>query len=252
VHEGARPPETGTTEAPKTDAEIAALVHEALPLVGPVAKQLARQLGAFGETEELEAVGRAALVEIAHDFDPVRGLFTAFARSRLRWAMLDSVRRETHGRMFSSRALALAASERIARETTSEPPDPQLDGDGHARRLRGVIAAQAAAMVTALCAPFADEGTGTGERPVAPRQGRPAHDPGPEDVVLRARQAAALRTAVEALEPRHRDIVERHYFGGERFDHIAESLGVSKSWLSRLHAQAIEKLAKSMKDYGDG
>lgn len=238
-------------DVPKTDEEVKALVHEALPLVGPVARHLARQLGAFGEIDELEAVGRAALVEIARGFDPVRGIFSAFARARLRWAMLDSVRRETHGRMFSSRAVALAAAERVARETAEAPPDPSASDEAHVLRLRGVLAAQAAAMVTALVAPFADEPTGTGEHPTAPRTGRPPRDPSPEDILLRVRQAEALREAVATLEPRQRDIIEQHYFAGERFDRIAERLGVSKSWLSRLHAQAIEKLAAKMRDYQD-
>lgn len=235
----------------KTDEEVAALVREALPLVGPAARQLARQLGAISEEEELAAVGRAALVEIARAFDPARGIFSAFARARLRWAMLDSVRRETHGRMFSSRALALAAAERIAREKADAPVDPAAGEEAHVLRLRGVLAAQAAAMVTALVAPFADEPTGTGEHHVAPRGGRMPRDPSPEDILLRARQGEALRRAIDALEPRHRDIIEQHYFAGERFDKIAERLGVSKSWLSRLHAQAIDKLADKMKDYDD-
>jgi RNA polymerase sigma factor for flagellar operon FliA len=238
-------------DVPKTEEEVAALVREALPMVGPMARQLARQLGAISEEEELAAVGRAAVIEIARAFDPVRGIFSAFARARLRWAMLDSVRRETHGRMFSSRALALAASERIARETADEPPDPTAADEAHVQRLRGVLAAQAAAMVTALVAPFADEPTGSGEHPVAPRGGRTLRDPSPEDILLRVRQAEALRKAIAALEPRQRDIIEQHYFAGERFDRIAERLGVSKSWLSRLHAQAIDKLAEKMKDYGD-
>jgi RNA polymerase sigma factor FliA len=238
-------------DVPKTDEEVAALVREALPMVAPAARQLARQLGALSETEELEAVGRAALVEIARTFDPVRGIFSAFARARMRWAMLDSVRRETHGRMFSSRAVALAASERIAREKTEAPADPSATEEAHVARLRGVLAAQAAAMVTALAAPFADEPTGTGEQPVGPRAGRLPRDPSPEDILLRARQAEALQAAIAALEPRHRDIIEQHYFAGERFDRIAERLGVSKSWLSRLHAQAIDKLADKMKDYDD-
>ena len=238
-------------DVPKTDEELAALYSEALPLVGPVARQLARQLGALSEEEELAAVGNVALTEIVRAFDPARGIFSAFARARLRWAMLDSVRRETHGRMFSSRALALAAQERIAREKADDAPDPAAAEEAHVKRLRGVLAAQAAAMVTALAAPFADEPTGTGEHWVAPRGAKMPRDPSPEDILLRARQGEALKSSIAALDPRHRDIIERHYFAGERFDRIAEQLGVSKSWLSRLHAQAIDKLAEKMKDYDD-
>ena len=243
LHEDSPPP-----PPPKDKAEIEALVLEAWPAVAGVASRLARQLGVLGEVDELEAAGKAALVEIAQDFDPSRGPLMPFARARLRWAMLDSVRRETHGRMFSARAYALAAAERVTRASLDGPPDPSLPESSHALRLRGVIAAQAAAMVTALAAPFADEPTSTGEH-VAARPARGVREPGPEELVARARQARALRDAVATLEPRARAIIERHYFGEERFDHIAQSLGVSKSWLSRLHAQALEQLAEVLKDH---
>ncbi len=238
------------------DVDRAAAAHrdglfaEALVAVDPLAIKLARQLGALGESEELAAVGRAALVEIVGAYDPGKGPFLPFARARLKWAMLDSVRRETHGRMFSSRACALAAAERVAQEARGEAPAPGLPEEAHVKRLRGVLAAQAAAMVASLAAPFADEGTSTGEQRVVARRGGRPREPSPEDILLLRRQRDALRDAVARLEPRAREIVERHYFGGERFDHIAESLGVSKSWLSRLHAQALEQLGEAMKGHG--
>ena len=57
------------------------------------------------------------------------------------------------------------------------------------------------------------------------------------------------KLALSLLPPRQRAIVERHYFGGERFDEIAESLGVSKSWASRLHAQAMAALAERLRNH---
>ena len=44
-------------------------------------------------------------------------------------------------------------------------------------------------------------------------------------------------------------VTERNYFGDERFDDIARSLGVSKSWASRLHAQAMRALAERLRDH---
>jgi DNA-directed RNA polymerase specialized sigma subunit len=41
--------------------------------------------------------------------------------------------------------------------------------------------------------------------------------------------------------------VERHYFGDETLDQAAASLGLSKSWGSRLHARAIETIARELK-----
>jgi RNA polymerase sigma factor for flagellar operon FliA len=66
----------------------------------------------------------------------------------------------------------------------------------------------------------------------------------PEDRTAAAEIAAEVRRAVEALPERERALIERHYYGGERFDAIAQDLGISKSRASRLHAQGIEQLSR--------
>jgi RNA polymerase sigma factor for flagellar operon FliA len=42
-------------------------------------------------------------------------------------------------------------------------------------------------------------------------------------------------------------LIERHYLRGERFDHVAASLNLSKSWASRLHTRAIGLLTRRLK-----
>jgi RNA polymerase sigma factor for flagellar operon FliA len=229
----------------RSESEVRALVEEGLPFVSQVANLVARQLGRIADREELEGVGRLELVAIARSFDPARASFPGYARTKLRWAMLDSVRRETHGRAFAAKARALVAAERVADGATREPPDPHGTEAAHAARLRAVFAAQAAAMALALAAPYE----------AAPRndaeEGAPSPpdlaSPSPEDALSLRRQAERIRAAIVDLPPRQRALVERHYFGDERFDLIAESLGVSKSWASRLHAQALEQLASKLR-----
>ena len=59
-----------------------------------------------------------------------------------------------------------------------------------------------------------------------------------------AAEAARVRTAVAELPEQERTLVERHYFGGERFDKVAAELGLSKSWASRLHTRAVARLVE--------
>lgn len=231
----------------RTDEEIEALVREGLPLVGIVARQVRRAVGGLSDLEELISMGHEGLLDAARAYDPARCAFVPYARKRIRWSMIDGVRRDTRGRRDASRARAVVAAERVGDAMVTSRPDPMLPESSHASRLRKVLAAQAAAMVTAMCAPFADEGSASGEHPPARRS---AHAVGaedassPEDAVLRVREGAAIRRAIDALDPRQREVVRRHYFEGERFDHIAAALGVSKSWLSRIHAQAMVRLAQ--------
>jgi RNA polymerase sigma factor for flagellar operon FliA len=229
----------------RSEAEVRALVEEGLPFVPQVANLVARQLGRIADREELEGVGRLELVAIARSYDPSRASFPGYARTKLRWAMLDSVRRDTHGRAFASKARALVAAERVADGATADLPDPHGSEAAHAARLRAVFAAQAAAMALALAAPYE----------AAPRsdaeEGAPSPpdlaSPSPEEALSLRRQAERLRAAIDELPPRQRALVDRHYFGDERFDLIADSLGVSKSWASRLHAQALEQLAGKLR-----
>jgi RNA polymerase sigma factor for flagellar operon FliA len=71
----------------------------------------------------------------------------------------------------------------------------------------------------------------------------------PEEVTARAEVAASVRGALEELPERERALVERHYYGEEPFDAIAEDLGISKSWASRLHDRAIATLGKALRDH---
>ena len=71
----------------------------------------------------------------------------------------------------------------------------------------------------------------------------------PEEVTARAQVAASVRGALSDLPERERALVERHYYGGEAFEAIAEDLGISKSWASRLHERAIATLGKALREH---
>jgi len=66
--------------------------------------------------------------------------------------------------------------------------------------------------------------------------------PGPGDGLDRARRAARLRVAIAQLPDRPRELVTKHYFEGKSLLEAGAELGVSKSWASRLHAQAVGRL----------
>ena len=84
--------------------------------------------------------------------------------------------------------------------------------------------------------------------------GERAEDTGsltPEELVGEAEVAGRVRAIVAALPDPDRTIIERHYFGGEQLDTAAAAVGLSKSWGSRIHARAIEKITKALRKSGD-
>ena len=65
----------------------------------------------------------------------------------------------------------------------------------------------------------------------------------PEHAAVRKSLADFLRRVVEALPPRERQIIELYYFDGWTFEDMREHFaGVSRSWLSRMHSRALERL----------
>ncbi|AUX21030.1 RNA polymerase sigma factor [Sorangium cellulosum] len=212
------------------------LIHEGLAVLHQTARRIARRLGRRIPVEDLIALGHPALIEIARTYDPSRSTFGAYAATKIRWAIFDGIRRETRWRSAAARASALAASARFAegRGADDDAGAPATQ-EAYAARLGGLLAGHAAAMALGMAAAHGDVAA------------LPDAADSPEECASRAQLAQAVRHAVRELPERERALVERHYFDGERFDQIAQDLGISKSWASRLHSQAIERLGELLR-----
>jgi RNA polymerase sigma factor for flagellar operon FliA len=87
-------------------------------------------------------------------------------------------------------------------------------------------------------------------RPALGEEGEPAAlDSGlsPEQAVAEAELRAMFVKALEALPHDERSLIERHYLMGQRFDEVAASLNLSKSWASRLHTRAVALLTRRLR-----
>lgn len=218
------------------------LVMQALPLIDPIAKRVRAQLGGALPLDDLRSIGHFAVLELVRRYDPKRAPFEPYIRQRLRWAMLDGVRRQTHGRVMAARAKALSgAAEHARQRADGSPPSsgmPPSEGSFN-QRLKRVLRDHAAVLGIRLVASFG------GESAVTPSSANP------ERATLKRDALQAVRTVVASIEDeRQRTIVERHYFGGESFTDIAASLGLSKAWVSRLHAQAMTLVEKRLRARG--
>jgi RNA polymerase sigma factor FliA len=220
------------------NAPVDQLVLQGMPVLRLMAKRIARRLGRRIPEEDLVALGHPALLDVARTYDPSRSSFPAYASTKIRWAIFDGIRRETRWRSVAARAGALAASARYTEGRSADDAETPPTQEAHAAQLGELLAGHAAAMALGLLSSHGDVAA------VADAA------ESPEEHVERAELAQAVRQAVSALPERERALVERHYYGGERFDLIAQDLGISKSWASRLHAQAIERLSAQLSGSG--
>jgi RNA polymerase sigma factor for flagellar operon FliA len=227
---------------PEDSKEVLERFHSHMDLVDLIARQLARELGRSAELDDLRAMGHQGLLEAARRFDEGRGVtFRRFANYRVRGAMLDGVRksaplpRRAHARIRALEAALLVAEAGAEDSSTGIASDPRASE----QKLTEHLADMATAMAMGLLA-----------TPAVGDEGEPsAVDTAvsPEEAVAQAELRKIVVDALDELPEDERELVRRHYLEGERFDHVAASLGLSKSWGSRLHTRAVARLTKRLR-----
>ena len=70
--------------------------------------------------------------------------------------------------------------------------------------------------------------------------------PPPDANIEEQESADQLRDAVAALPDKERQLMEAYYFEGKKLEEAGAELGLSKSWASRVHARAIQRLNKRL------
>jgi RNA polymerase sigma factor for flagellar operon FliA len=188
--------------------------------------------------DELVALANAGLAEAAHRFDPDRGVaFPTFAWYRVNGAIVDGLRKATNlPRRTWARLVALRAANDYL-ETQSERQrgagqqgTPPASGADALAQVQQAMSAIRTMYMTSLEA-MRDHGfDAAADAPAAPER------------IDSARLAARLKQAIDRLPDRERQLVTKHYWEGKNLLEAGAELGMSKSWASRLHAQAIERL----------
>lgn len=226
-----------SNKLPADSPEVLARVKEALDLVDMLARQLRRQFGAHVHVDDLASQGREALLAAARSFDPERGLpFRRWANLRIRGAMIDAVRSQGNlPRRVYRQVRAMQAGDLVHEAAAEEPTPPTAEAAD--AKLSDQLGAAAVAMAMSFLTMRSGEAIAE------------ATDPrdNPEDAVSRAELVARIREAIAERPDAERQLLQRHYFDDVTFEEAAKELGLSKSWASRLHARAIEGVAKALK-----
>ncbi|HEX5063662.1 MAG TPA: sigma-70 family RNA polymerase sigma factor, partial [Kofleriaceae bacterium] len=191
------------------------------------------------EFDELVALGNAGLAEAATRYDPDRGAsFSTFAWYRVQGAIVDGLRKSSNlpRRVWAKLVALRAASEYLehraerdagAAQRGAKPPERE---DALAS-VKSALSAIRTMYVTSLES--------------MQDQGFDAADPDAKTAGERidvTRLSAKLRNALAALPEKERALVTKHYWEGKNLLEAGAELGISKSWASRLHAQAVDRL----------
>lgn len=211
-------------------------IREYEGFVRGVAANTRAQLGVETGSEDLVAFGFKGLLEARQRFDSKKGVaFKTFAYYRVRGAIIDGVRsmahlpRRAYARLRAAEALDREAEQNVEGRSFGGPASPKQDPEACLRSIDAILGQMAAAYTVAVSAEDADEGAGS-----------------PEQAVLREERKERVQAALAKLPERERKLVVGHYFEGRRFDEVSAELGVSKSWGSRIHANALTLLRQAL------
>lgn len=219
-------------------AERARLVEAHLDLARKAAAVIFPRVKDHIEFEELVALANTGLAEAATRYEPDRGAsFATFAWYRVQGSVIDGLRKQTNlpRRVWAKLVALRAASEYLenraerdagAAKQGARPPE----GADALAAVKNAMSAIRTMYMTSL------EGMREGGFDA------PAAAPGADERIDAQRLSARLRDALAALPDKERALMTKHYWEGKNIMEAGAELGISKSWASRLHAQAVERL----------
>jgi RNA polymerase sigma factor FliA len=242
--------ETGTilasNENPIAPVDRNTLIETHVALVEHVVLRLSAGFPRHVDRSELVSAGMVGLVEAADRFDPARGIpFSRFAATRIRGAMLDSVRTADWAPR-SVRAMARdaeAAEQHLASKLGRTPELSEVAEavgvtPGELDQLRDQINR---GVVMTLDHAYGDDAT----VPLVATIVDPS-SPEPDVVLESTERVAYLRDAVAALPDRHREVIQGYFLDGKTSQEIADSLGITQSRVSQLRADALEMMREGL------
>jgi RNA polymerase sigma factor FliA len=210
------------------------LVESCVTLVHHLARQYASQ-NARISLEDLVSEGYVGLVQASKKFDGTRGVkFSTFATTRIRGAMMDSLRRARplSRPMAEKIAKVSSLSEHMAAKDGREPTQAEVACKlnlspakaSEVMRMRALRLTSLDLQTEEMHHEFADD------------------DDTPEEQAIQTVLQQELRGHVARLMPRDRDIIHRIYWLRQKHNRVAEDLGISESRVSQLQTRALSRL----------
>jgi RNA polymerase sigma factor for flagellar operon FliA len=230
----------------QTLAERDRLVIDHVTLVKTIASRLAQRLPAQVEVVDLISVGVLGLIDAAGRYQPSTGVpFDAFARRRVRGAMLDALR-DLDWAPRSLRRLRRtldAALARLRSELGREPEDSELATAMNMSEAEYLHVLEQLRTLEIGVARRLDDTTNGGtsllELCLDP-------DDGPDAQLERAELRRLLAGALAELPQRERQILALYYEEELTMAEIGAVLGVGESRISQLRSLALSRLRVSL------
>lgn len=193
--------------------------------------------------DEFISAGYLGLVEAAERYDSnSKAEFKNFAYLRIRGSVIDCVRRMSHisGQAYKYSKAMQAANELreevLQFSNDSAVSESKITATRHKlAHILDFVAKGILAFKLSMCEVESEVENVLDEQL------------NPEEEYVARENFKEISDLVETLPEKERLIIREHYFNGKSFQEIVdENEGMSKSWVSRLHTRAIEKIKNNM------
>jgi len=226
-----------------TEREQFVLAHA--PLVRFIAQRILQRLPASVELSDLVSEGVVGLIEAIERFDPSRGVkFGSFAESRIRGAILDSLRardvasRSLRRKLREMDSAALRAEKRLGRAPEDEEVAEEMGVDSPyvANLRRDRESARAVSNDPRLTETDATDGLYSQE-------------PDPFERLSESELQERLVEEIEALPEREQLILSLYYEQGLTMKEIGQTLGITESRICQIHARTAKDLGRKLRGH---
>lgn len=209
------------------------IIDQYMPYASSIASRVAKSLSLSSEYDDILCNARLGLLEAAKRFEVAQNVdFRTFAYYRIKGAIYDGLRksgwlpRSVYARLKFEEAsndyLQFVSENNIAKETTND------------MAIANTVNTLASIYIISLDA----------------NEELDVEDTSQEDLERRAEYhqiRAHMRDAIGSLPPKEKQLVMMYYFQNRTLEEAGEKLKLSKSWVSRLHARALELLFKRIR-----
>jgi RNA polymerase sigma factor FliA len=204
------------------------LIESHLGFAHAIAAELARKYPPNITRADLEGAAELGLVQAARSYDPSRSVsFATFAYYRVRGAIFDEVRKSWHASHPKVSSDKSVSEESAYAEPYQEAQAPWEEFEEH-------TSSMGSSSFLSLSSSHSERLAATTESPASQ--------------VLRKEESEAIQEALRKLPKRHRFVLRAYYYEELSLVNIGKQLNLSKSWVSRIHAQALAMVRKILQE----
>jgi RNA polymerase sigma factor for flagellar operon FliA len=216
-----------------------ALVEKYLPLVSSIAARLAMTLPGFADQDDLYSSGLVGLLHGLRNYDPACGAsFETYARTRIRGAMLDELRRmDWVPRTIHEKARKIQnVMAELEQKLGQTPTEAQMAGALKLSPTEYSKLLDEIRPATFVCLDTVSSENDAGDlHEVVPN----STDDLPSEQISRLELKQIIRERLKDLPKMQRQVMALYYGEGMHLREIAEAVGLTESRICQIHAQAI-------------